>query len=91
MCQDIHSGGGGGDKKDQKRMNARCMKMHRRLFTAKVVISLIIYKRNTGKKAGCIKFRTGFIEGLLTNTLNNIQYWVTLMMTTPKNTEGMAC
>jgi hypothetical protein len=53
VCQDIHSGGGG-DKKDQKRMKARCMKMHRRLFTAKVIISLIIYKRNTGKKAGCI-------------------------------------
>jgi hypothetical protein len=56
------------------------MKMHRRLFTAKVLISLIIYKRNTGKK-----FRTGFIEGLLTNTLYGIKYWVTLVMATPKN------
>ena len=83
-------GGGGGGDKDQKRMNARCMKIHRRSFTAKVIISLIMYKRNTGKKAGCIKFRTGFIEGLLTNTLYSIQYLVTLVMATPRNTEGMA-
>jgi len=64
--------------------------MHRRLFTAKVLISLIIYKRNTGKKAGYIKFGTDSIEGLLTNTLYGIKYWVTLVMATPKNTEGMA-
>jgi len=63
--------------------------MYKRLFTAKVLISLIIYKRNTGKKAGYIKFRTYFIEDLLTNTLYSIQYWVTWVMATPKNTEGM--
>jgi hypothetical protein len=51
---------------------------------------LIIYKRNSGKKAGYIKFRTDFIEGLLINALYSIQYWVTLVMATPKNTEGMA-
>jgi hypothetical protein len=70
-------------------MNTRCMKMHRRLFTAKVLISLIIYKRNTGKKADYIKFRTDFIENLLTNTLYSKQYWVTLVMATPKNIEEM--
>jgi hypothetical protein len=48
------------------------MKMHRRLLTAKVLISLIIYKRNTGNKAGYIKFRTDFIEDLLKNTLYSI-------------------
>jgi hypothetical protein len=57
--------------------------MHRRLFTAKVLISLIIYKRNTGKKAGYIKFKTDFIEDLLTNTLYGIKYLFTLVIETP--------
>ena len=65
---------GGTDKKDQllpvclvetKRIKKWYVKLFRRLLSAMVNGSLIIYRHNTGHNVDCLKFRIDLVEGLL--------------------------
>ena len=65
---------GGIDKKDQllpvylverKSMKKWCMKLFRRLHSAMVFNSPIIYRHNTGHSVDCLKFCIDLVEGLL--------------------------
>jgi hypothetical protein len=50
---------------ERKRMNKGYMKLFRRLLSATVLSSLIIYRNNLDQNVDHVKFRIDLIEGLL--------------------------
>ena len=52
---------------ERKRMKKWYMKLFRRLLSAMVFNSLIMYRHNTGHNFDCLKFCIDLVEGLLVN------------------------
>lgn len=59
------------------------MKSFKQLFSARVINSLVTYRKNIGQKVNHLNFRTDVAEGLLVRYAVSLQYQDTKMVTKP--------